>query len=276
MNPNLILSFNYTNEIKINIYQGSHGKYYNIEDNTEENKLHPLPTINYDIHFPLYWIFDEKTYYDDEAEPQLTGPINCKYCRLYGHYKGAFIGYCARCAEQFNWLRGCGFLIAPDQEPGKEIKTYLKTTCHGDTFILDHNKEDSMWETYLKGITLDKIGDEHIESNYYNLKNLEKEKENDNNFKYNYNNFIKEMEEIIKEQEKEEEEEYELYKDLPDLISENNSDSDLDNECWKNFDEQNERDDFEYERLKEMEEYELQKEMYEEEEREREREERDN
>ena len=41
-NTNLILSFNYTNDIKINVFQGSFGKYYNIEDNTEENKLYPF------------------------------------------------------------------------------------------------------------------------------------------------------------------------------------------------------------------------------------------
>jgi hypothetical protein len=148
MNP--ILSFNYTNEIKIHVFQGTHGKYYNIEDNTEENKLHPLIKINYDIHFPIHWIFNEETFYDEDAEPQLTGPIHCQYCRRYGHYKGVFIGYCGHCADKFDyWERGCGFLIAPDQETGKEIKTYMKTTFHG-IIILDHKKEDSMWETYLK------------------------------------------------------------------------------------------------------------------------------
>jgi hypothetical protein len=150
----LIATIAYTDEIKINVYQGTHGKYFNIEDNKKDPFL---IQINYDSHFPLNWILYEKTFYEG-FECKLTGPVHCKYCRDYGHYNGVFIGYCSRCADQFNWSRGCGFLIAPDQPPGVEIKTYMKTNIHG-CFILDHDKKNSMWETYLKGVTLDQIGD---------------------------------------------------------------------------------------------------------------------
>jgi len=171
--PHLILIIIFSQHKIVNIYTTRFSRIHNLIASLFfiNIKLNPLIKINYDIHFPLYWIFDEKTYYDDEAEPQLTGPIHCNYCILYGHYKGVFIGYCGRCADLFYSSRGCGFLITPDQEPGKEIKTYLKTTYEG-VMILNHNKEDSMWETYLKGVTLSEIGDDQLEEEFELYKDL--------------------------------------------------------------------------------------------------------
>lgn len=211
----LIATISYTDEIKINIYQGTHGKYFNIEDNKKDPSV---IKINYDSHFPLNWILYEKHFYEG-FECKLTGPINCKYCRDYGHYNGVFIGYCSRCADQFNWLRGCGFIIAPDQPPGIEIKTYMKTNMHG-CFILDHDKKNSMWETYLKGVTLDQIGDTNLA------------------------------------------EEIELYKDMPELIS---------NDYKDEYEQEKEQEYWEYMQEIEDEQYEIDKEIFLEEEEIRER-----
>ena len=185
----LIFSVNYTNNIKIHYYQGTHGKYYRIEELHQEDidenysGLPPLPNIAFDIHFPINWVFDEKYFYED-CEPYCTGPHNCKYCRNYGIYKGVFIGYCGRCADQFNCSRGNGFLIAPNQPPGEEIKTYIRNTYHG-VVVRDRIKNQSIWQTYLKGVTLNEIG----------CDNLCKDDNNSNNGKsydFDYNNYLKE------------------------------------------------------------------------------------
>ena len=205
----LIATISYTDEIKINIYQGTHGKYFNIEDNKKDTFVNK---INYDSHFPLNWILNEKHFYEG-LECKLTGPIHCKYCRDYGHYNGVFIGYCSRCADQFNWSRGCGFLTAPDQPPGIEIKTYMKTTIHG-CFILDHHKKNSMWETYLKGVTLDQIGDtklaEEIEL-YKDMPELIPYEYQEDEYEYEYEYEDEEYWDYMQERE---DEQYEIDKEI--------------------------------------------------------------
>lgn len=152
----LIATLPITTVNRVNIFQGSHGKYYCIqEDNDDEHtKLFP---IYYDIHFPLDWIMDEEYFYHDTT-PYSTGPIDCIYCKEYGYYNGVFIGYCTRCADKFDCRRGNGFLIADAYQPSQECTTYM-IEHDNEVQILTREKENSIWETYLKGVTLNEIGD---------------------------------------------------------------------------------------------------------------------
>jgi hypothetical protein len=202
----LIVTLPITTENRVQIFQGSHGKYYHIEDDDddEDSKLFPL---NYDIHFPLDWVMDEKYYYENyfTKSNNSTGPIYCNDCKDYGFYNGVFIGYCNNCAEKFDYKRGNGFIICPHVEPAKECTKYLMLKLDnddddGDFEILSRQKENSIWDTYLKGISFNEIGDTTLA------------------------------------------EERELYKDMPPLISYSDSDEDNKNEneeninVFKNFD----------------------------------------
>jgi hypothetical protein len=72
-----------------------------------------------------------------------TGPAECPNCAYFGSWNGVFIGYCANCAlDKYNGERGRGFIGL-----GKETKS---------------KKIPSVFENYLKGISLDEIGDKKI------------------------------------------------------------------------------------------------------------------
>ena len=88
--------------------------------------------IVYDIHFPNEWINDYK---------KGTGPQECNNCRCFGSWRGSFVGYCLNCAEcDYKYQRGCGMW-------GSGVEIYWV------------NPEKSIWKTYMKGISMDKIGD---------------------------------------------------------------------------------------------------------------------
>ena len=151
-----------TLEKKVNIYQGSNGKYFNIEDIKENPK--PLFPIYYDIHYPLDWIFDESYLYDDDGKICGTGPLHCSFCKEHGYYNGVFIGYCERCAAEFN-----------DGERG-----YGLNILNNNIDDIDKENSNSIWNTYLKDVNLNEIGDTNLN------------------------------------------EEREIYKDMPDLMSSSN------------------------------------------------------
>lgn len=189
----LIATIPITTENRVNIYQGTHGKYYCIQDNDddESTKLFPL---YYDIHFPLDWIMDEEYYYEDEI-PYSTGPSDCKYCKEYGFYNGVFIGYCTKCADKFECRRGNG-LIVFNNPIGEECTTCM-IEYESEVEIITRHKENSIWETYLKGVTLNEIGDTKLaeDKEIYkdlpdlipNSNSIEEEKNEFENF--NFNNF---------------------------------------------------------------------------------------
>jgi hypothetical protein len=129
-----------TLEKKVNIYQGSNGKYYNIEDIKESPK--PLFPTYYDIHYPLDWIFDENYSYD-EGNHYITGPLHCQFCKEQGYYNGVFIGYCDVCAAEFK-----------DGERGYGINI-----LNNNIVDLDKENTNSIWNTYLKNVDLNEIGD---------------------------------------------------------------------------------------------------------------------
>jgi hypothetical protein len=196
----LIVTLPITSVYRVNIFQGSHGKYYCIQgDEDDENtKLFP---IYYDIHFPLDWIIDEEDYYNSTI-PHCTGPIYCKYCKEYGYYNGVFIGYCNNCAEKFDYKRGNGFIINPNVNSGEECINYLmlktdENNVNDDNFeILTLPKENSIWETYLKDVTFNDIGDIKLAEDrelYKDMPELISHSDchEDNEFKnFDYNNYI--------------------------------------------------------------------------------------
>lgn len=202
----LIVTLPITTGNRVNIFQGSHGKYYCIQDDDDDENTKLFP-IYYDINFPLGWVMDEEYYYIDTT-PYTTGPIDCIYCKEYGFYNGVFIGYCNNCAEKFDYRRGNGFVICPHVEPAQECTKYLMLKSYNDDDednfeIISREIEKSIWKTYLKGITLNDIGDTKLA------------------------------------------EDRELYKDLPDLISYSDSDEENQEEEkneFKNFDYNNFKD----------------------------------
>lgn len=162
----LIATIPITLEISVKIFQGSHGKYYYVD---YLGKNADSLTIYYDIHFPLNWIFNEefKMYPCSNNNidlNSLTGPNHCTNCRDYGVYKGVFIGYCLNCAAEFENKRGNGMT---DIEEGLELNEHMVA------FDLTYfKKEYSIWNTYLKDVSLQEIGDLTLKSEYDLYKDL--------------------------------------------------------------------------------------------------------
>lgn len=182
----LIVTIPLSLEISVEIFKGSHGKYYSIKHIGKKEDLFP---IYYDIHFPINWLFSEEfKQYPSSPSSRcnndcLTGPKHCTNCKKYGFYNGVFIGYCLNCASEFYNSRGNGLTDIEGIELNENMVAFDLTYFQ---------KEKSIWKTYLKGISLEQIGDVHLK------------------------------------------EEYELYKDLPDLIPDkvDDEDDELKNLDW--------------------------------------------
>jgi hypothetical protein len=87
----------------------------------------------YDIHFPLHYATNHKP---------MTGP-ECNDCAYYGSWRGVFIGYCGKCANEiYDLERGFGF-----NERG--IENYYQDV---------DRVQCSAFDTYLKNVDLDQIG----------------------------------------------------------------------------------------------------------------------
>jgi len=97
---------------------------------------------------PAYYSYDEELYCGTFPKEWVldhfpdTGPKECSNCAYYGSWNGVFLGYCANCAQyEYNGERGQGFI-----DIGKEY---------------DYNHDDglSVFDTYLKGLVPDDVGD---------------------------------------------------------------------------------------------------------------------
>lgn len=126
-------------------YQGSYGEYYSYND------------IDYDIHFPVDWIFNKPVL---EGVP--FGPEDCENCSYYGYYHGVFIGYCVNCAREAGYTRGNGMI-----GHGKEV---VAEDIHKlnllEYFYLDPSQikpENSMWNVYMQDACFEKIGDVYLQ-----------------------------------------------------------------------------------------------------------------
>jgi hypothetical protein len=183
-----IATISLTLNVDIKIFQGSHGKYYYVDYKNKEEDSFP---IYYDIHFPLNWIFDEEMkmipWYNHPIDCEselLTGPNHCNNCKYFGYYNGVFIGYCMNCASLFENSRGNGLTDMEAVEVNENMVALDLTYF---------SKEKSMWNTYLKGVSLDQIGDSKLKEDFEMFKDLpdlisideeeeeEKEKEKENN-----------------------------------------------------------------------------------------------
>lgn len=99
------------NENTYPVYQGIYGKYYDINN------------MKYDIHFPIEWATDHKSYIEDgvDVEGSRSGPENCGNCKSVGEIHGVFAFYCANCTDfVYNGTRGeigiyDGFTITEDE-----------------------------------------------------------------------------------------------------------------------------------------------------------------
>lgn len=154
----LIVSLKLKDNINIEIYQGSMGKYYCINENS--NNLFAI-NIYYDIHFPLEWALFKHTFLI-YGESYNTGPHFCNNCKYFGYHNGVFIGYCMNCASAFNYKRGNGM-----------TDLYKEVDENMIAFDLSNlKKENSMWNTYLKDVNLSEIGDNKLKEDYELYKDL--------------------------------------------------------------------------------------------------------
>ena len=209
----LIRTLTLTDTIKVRVCQGSHGIYYYLEfDNpTEQEKLFP---VYYDIHFPLDWVINEKRI-DTYGGEIVTGPHDCDSCKYYGYYNGVFIGYCLNCANAFECQRGNGM-------------TDLGIELQEDMVAFDltyFKKENSMWNTYLKDVSLDNIGDAKLYEDFEMYKDLPD---------------LLEIEEVVVK-ELEEEEKINYDEQFPDDEEENDYDYDYDYEYEEDKEDRRER-----------------------------------
>ena len=106
----------------------------------------PLPTASYYVHKDnLYSVYFPEKW---AVEPiECTGPECCASCQEYGFWNGVFIAYCYQCAvHSYHGKRGRGMV-------GCGVEANYADTMH----------IPSMFETYLKDVDLDTIGDINIE-----------------------------------------------------------------------------------------------------------------
>lgn len=98
---------------------------------------------------PAYYSYDEElycgTFPEEWAENHLpgTGPKDCNNCAYFGSWNGVFLGYCANCAVyEYNGECGRGFIDCGKENDAEEVQDF-----------------PSAFDTYLKDITPDDVGD---------------------------------------------------------------------------------------------------------------------
>lgn len=138
------ITFNINEDYSVEIkkYKGSYGsEYYSVNG------------INYDIHFPIEWVFQPPINVSEMDTP-CFGPEECNLCAEHGYYGGVFIGYCLHCAKHADFQRGNGMI-----SPGVEIDPKS-----ADQFgiPIEYKDENSMWNVYMQTAELCEIGDEAL------------------------------------------------------------------------------------------------------------------
>jgi hypothetical protein len=77
-----------------------------------------------------------------------TGPKDCPNCALFGSFGGHFFAYCVNCADdEYHFERGPGMYI--------DYTEFMKDG-------------PSVFETYMRGIKLEEIGDMDMNTNVFN------------------------------------------------------------------------------------------------------------
>jgi hypothetical protein len=133
---------------------------------------------------PAYYSYDEElycgTFPEEWAENHLpgTGPKDCNNCAYFGSWNGVFLGYCANCADyEYNGECGRGFVDCGKENDAEEVQDY-----------------SSAFDTYLKDVTPDDVGDKDFMDSAQMLRDEESE--------YDQEEDISEAEDISKAEEK--------------------------------------------------------------------------
>jgi hypothetical protein len=114
---------------------------------TQTGKLiYIIDNVVYSEHFPVEWALNPGNFeweFEGQEETFIMGPgtssDHCANCNYFGSLHGVFIGYCANCAEQYDYTRGNGFI-----EQGVEYTDeYGATMCN---------------TTYLSGLDIATLG----------------------------------------------------------------------------------------------------------------------
>jgi hypothetical protein len=113
-------------------------------------QFNPLEFIyHYRKGIPVYYSYNEELYCGTFPEEwasshcEGTGPKDCKNCAFYGSWNGVFIGYCSNCAKYiYQGQRGRGLIECGVENDDEDVNHY-----------------DSIFQTYLKDIVPDDVGD---------------------------------------------------------------------------------------------------------------------
>jgi hypothetical protein len=119
--------------IEMTKHKGTNGDYYCING------------TNYDIHFPIDWIFKSPENIDN------FGPEECNLCAEYGYYNGVFIGYCLHCAKNANFERGNGMIRYGMEVTHPEAKEL--------DIPIEYDDKNSIWNNYMQFVDMNEIGD---------------------------------------------------------------------------------------------------------------------
>jgi|LauGreDrversion4_2_1035121.scaffolds.fasta_scaffold40472_4 hypothetical protein len=94
----------------------------------------------YSVYVPIHW---------SATHVSGSGPKECRTCKQNGRWNGVFIGYCEHCAiSKYNGTRGRGFICPGVENTRDEVLMY-----------------DGAFETYMKGVSLDDVGDKRLTDN---------------------------------------------------------------------------------------------------------------
>ena len=170
-------------------------------DNTYYRIVNGIKYINT---FPDEWINNE---HDN------CGPKVCVDCLNNGTYRAIFVGYCTRCAEEYNFERGNGMLTTGKEMLGDLSQSVWRTYLQNINLELVENRNDWAFEyatilnnLYSNDIELEErniLVDEYINrhNNYRRfplvLFNNDEELPDYEIMEYNYNNNIIVMEDDI-------------------------------------------------------------------------------
>jgi len=158
MSETITFQINEDYTVEIKKFKGSYGgEYYKVRG------------IPYDIHFPIQWVFQTPIItYDGEEENDCFGPENCNLCVEHGFCSGVFIGYCLQCANKANFRRGNGMYSI-----GNEIDN-VRAKFHN--IPLEYKDENSMWNSYMKGVNVREVGDETLDMEHLSFFYYKKDK----------------------------------------------------------------------------------------------------
>ena len=94
----------------------------------------------YDINFPKEWAINHL---------KCTGPKECDNCAYFGSIGGTFFAYCSNCAKyDYQFTRGPGMWY---------------NYCE-----FDIDNSDSIFDTYMKGVEIEDIGDKDLNTDKFN------------------------------------------------------------------------------------------------------------